>query len=100
MTYEMVGVADQNDKTYVSKYGTYNKRIGFNFNNDVDINCANSRVLINKLFHENCWSLKVESKKMTKKQIEEKLGYKIDIIDENDSHNEKFNAFLDRLLNV
>lgn len=26
MTYEMVGVADQNDKTYVSKYGTYNKR--------------------------------------------------------------------------
>ena len=35
--------------------------------------------LIDNLFHEDCWSLKKEPKKMTKEEIEKALGYEIEI---------------------
>lgn len=79
-TYQMIAVADENGKTYTSKYGLYNKQNGF-----VLSNLSSSMTkedLLNGLFHEDCWSLKVDTKKMTKDQIEKELGYKIEIIDE------------------
>ena len=79
-TYQMIAVADENGKTYTSKDGLYNKHNGFALSN-----LSSSMIkeeLLDNLFHEDCWSLKVETKKMTKDQIEKELGYKIEIIDE------------------
>ena len=79
MTYEMVGVADHNNRTYESKYGTYNKE-GFRFNDE--FRDLPAEKIANILLHENCWSLKVEKpkpKKMTKADIEKALGYEIEI---------------------
>lgn len=73
----MIGVADQNGRTYKSKYGTYNKQDGFNITNYGISNDVED--LIYNLFHEDLWSLKVEEKEMTKEEIEEALGYKIKI---------------------
>lgn len=82
MAYEMVGVADQNNRTYESKYGTYNRETGFVLN-EVGRSIGKCGIL-DKMFHENCWSLKQEKpkpKKMTKEEIEEALGYEIEIYD-------------------
>lgn len=79
-SYEMIGVADQNNRTYISKYGTYSKADGFILNGyayDYDI-----EDLLYELFHENCWSLREEKPKpkvMTKEEIEAALGYEIEI---------------------
>lgn len=78
MSYEMIGVSDQNDRTYESKYGTYSKKTGFVLS-DLSKSMIKEELLDN-LFHENCWSLKQETKKMTKEEIEKELGYKIEII--------------------
>lgn len=75
---EMINVADQNGKTYISPYGTYSKEDGFNLYPTYDF-----EQLLNKLVHEDCWKLKVDKKKMTKADIEKELGYEIDIICEN-----------------
>jgi len=84
-TYEIVGLADENGKTYESKYGIYNKEKGFRFYRSVISNQTDRGVenIINNLFHEDCWKLKVEKpakKKMTKEEIEKALGYEIDIV--------------------
>lgn len=96
MTYEAVALADQNGRTYVSKYGTYNKEKGFTINPkyiafqttlDSRKILMSYQELINGLFHENCWSLKVEEPKpkvMTKEDIEKALGYKIKIQEDKD----------------
>lgn len=87
MSYEMIGVSDQNGRTYESIYGTYSKDKGFIFTNYA--RDLSREELVNNLLHENCWSLKQESKKMTKEDIEKELGYKIEIIsEENKSHSE------------
>ena len=83
MTYEMVGIADQNGRTYKSKYGKYNKEHGFLLSEDYQ-NIGKCE-LIDKLFHENCWSLEQKPKRMTKEEIEKELGYKIDIQDCDDN---------------
>ena len=75
-TYQMVGVADQNGRTYECEYGTYSKDTGFVFPY-VSVNSY----LIDKLFHEDLWSLKVEPKKMTLSEIEKALGYPVEITD-------------------
>lgn len=80
MSYEMIGVSDQNGRTYESKYGTYDKEKGFVFTNYA--NSLSREELVNNLLHENCWSLKQEYKKMTKEDIEKELGYKIEIVPE------------------
>lgn len=93
-TYEMIGVADQNCRTYESKYGTYNKDKGFR----LSYLCSEigKAELLNKLLHENCWSLKQELKKMTKEEIEKELGYEIDIInpDNDKKHNKENDTML------
>lgn len=101
MTYEMIGVADQNGRTYESIYGTYNKQKGFTINpkyitfstglNSKHILFSYQR-LINSLFHDNCWSLKAEKqkpKKMTKEDIEKALGYEIEIQDNSNNDNNR-----------
>lgn len=96
MTYEAVALADQNGRTYVSKYGTYNKEKGFvinpkyiTFQTTLDSKkiLMSYQELINGLVHDNCWSLKVEEPKpkvMTKEDIEKALGYKIKIQEDKD----------------
>ena len=76
-TYEMIGIADENSRTYESKYGTYSKKEGFKLS-DLSRSMIKEELLDN-LFHENCWSLKKEPKKMTKEEIEKALGYEIEI---------------------
>lgn len=79
-TYQMVGLADQNGRTYISEYGIYNKDSGFvlsEFSKSIDM-----ELLINDLLHKDCWSLKQDKpkpKKMTKDEIEKELGYEIEI---------------------
>ena len=38
--------------------------------------------MLNRLMHDDLWSLKVEEKEMTKEEIEKALGYKIKIKDD------------------
>lgn len=85
MAYEMVGIADQNNRTYVSKYGTYNKETGFLLN--PESSHIGKCELLDKMFHENCWSLKNEPKKMTKEEIEKALGYEIEIQESSKQNN-------------
>ena len=90
-TYEMVGVADQNNKTYKSIYGTYNKEDGFKVadewkeflvSDDSEESIYNIETLIHNLFHENVWQMvKDEPRKMTLAEIEKELGYRIQIAD-------------------
>lgn len=80
MTYEMIGVADENGKTYKSKYGTYNREEGFLFN-DVAFEYPRE-IFCGILLHENLWRLKADKKKMTLDDIEKALGYKIEIVED------------------
>lgn len=84
--YEMVGVADQNGKTYVSKYGTYSKKDGFILNPTY----YGFDKLLNNLVHEDCWKLKVDKKKMTQDEIEKILGYEIEIINGNKQEDKEY----------
>ena len=114
---EAIALADQNGRTYVSKYGTYNKDKGFvinpkyiKFQTTLDSRkiLMSYQELINGLFHEYCWSLKVEKpkpKKMTKADIEKALGYEIEIEEietpkyKSKSYNELERLALQRLMN-
>ena len=82
----MIGIADENGRTYESKYGTYNKKEKFKLS-DLPVSMTKEELLYN-LFHEDCWSLKKNPIRMTKKEIEEKLGYEIEI-NENESEENK-----------
>lgn len=85
-TYEMIGVADQNNRIYESEFGTYSKATGFVLS-DYSKKLVKEN-LLDRLFHDNCWKLKVEEKEMTKEEIEKALGYKIKIKDENNKYND------------
>lgn len=76
-SYQMIGIADENGRTYESKYGTYSKKDGFKLS-ELSKSMTKEK-LLNNLFHEDCWSLKKNPIRMTKKEIEEKLGYEIEI---------------------
>lgn len=78
VTYRMIGCADENGRTYKSRFGTYSKEDGFILSKEAE---RMSRTqLLWDICHEDCWDLKVEAKKMTKEDIEKELGYKIEII--------------------
>lgn len=80
MTYEMIGVADENGRTYKCKYGTYNREDGFEFN-DESFRYSRGK-FCDILLHEDLWKLKDDKKKMTKEDIEKALGYKIEIVED------------------
>ena len=86
-TYQAIALADENGKTYESKYGSYSKQYGIKLS-DKAIRMLKED-LIEALFHEDCWSLKKEPKKMTKEEIEKALGYEFEIIDEKPKTNNK-----------
>lgn len=90
VTYSMVALADQNGRTYESNYGEYSKKDGFVLNETSKT--LTTEALLDILFHEDIWKLskKSEPKKMTKKQIEEALGYEINIEDEEESCNSSY----------
>ena len=84
VTYEMIGVADQNNETYESKYGTYNAKDRFRFNKEAAelVDKKGYRELFDKLVHENLWKLKTEPvKEMSLEDIEKELGYRVRITD-------------------
>ena len=83
----MIGLADDNGRVYESKYGTYCKKTGITLS-DISVKMLKED-LIEKLFHEDCWSLKKEPKKMTKEEIEKAFGYEIEIIDKKPKTNNK-----------
>lgn len=88
-SYQMIGIADENGRTYESKYGTYSKKDGFRLS--VLSKSMVEEELLDNLFHEDCWALKKEVKKMTKEEIEKALGYEIEIEDsakKNETHEE------------
>lgn len=80
MTYEMIGVADENGRTYKSKYGTYNREEGFEFNDEAFK--FTRKGFCGILLHENLWRLKADKKKMTLDDIEKALGYKVEIVED------------------
>ena len=82
-TYQMVGIADENGKTYESKYGIYSKEEGFKFNENIQPIVKNGwREMVNILFHEDLWKIKKDPiKKMTLQDIEKELGYRVQIVD-------------------
>ena len=91
LTYEMVGLADENGREYESVYGTYTKEEGFKFNDAINpiIDDEGWRGFINLLFHENMWKLKKEDvKEVTLADLERELGYKIRIVDPETKHKE------------
>lgn len=103
MSYQAIALADQNGKTYESIYGTYNKEEGFKI--DYKFNLLKVEDLLYRLLHEDCWSLKIEKekvqevkrpKRMTKEEIENELGYEIEI-DDRKSSNDR-NARLEAIL--
>lgn len=82
----MVGLADENGRTYECLYGTYNKYDGFIFNDIVtndNFDKHDYEVLLYNLFHKDMWKLKEEPepKKMTHEDIERELGYRVQIVD-------------------
>ena len=89
-TYEMVGVADENGRTYETIYGTYNREDGFKFNDSIIpiINEGGYEELINTLFHEDLWKLQKDVKNMTLEEIEKELGYPVRIVDPEPNKNE------------
>ena len=85
-SYQMIGLADQNNRVYESKYGIYSKQNGFTLSKLSS--SMTKEELLDNLLHEDCWSLKQDIKRMTKDEIEEKLGYKIEIV-ENEKQNDE-----------
>ena len=83
-TYQMVGLADENSKTYECKYGTYSKEDGFKFDDCITevIDDVGWRGFINILFHDNLWKLQPEPvKEVTLEDIEREFGCKVRIVD-------------------
>ena len=82
MTYEVVGLCEDNSRTYVSSIGSYSKETGFVLSDSMDR--LDKNTLADHLFQVNDWHLKREEEKrkpMTISEIEEALGYKIEIQD-------------------
>ena len=80
-TYEMIGAASDNTKTYESKYGTYNKEEKFKLNKlAMEEMAKNPSEFLYNIMDKDLWKLKVERKKMTQTEIEKALGYKIEIV--------------------
>ena len=82
----MVGLADENNRTYECEYGTYNQKNGFVFNEKVegileDCGIEGVEAFFNKLLHEDMWKLEEEPKKMSLEDIERELGYRVKIVD-------------------
>lgn len=83
-TYQMIGLADENEKTYECKYGTYSKDLGFKFNESINdvTDYVGWRGFINILFHDNLWKLQLEPvKEVTLEDIEREFGCKVRIVD-------------------
>ena len=86
LTYQIVGLADDNGRKYECKYGTYSKEDGFIFNEDIGelVETIGWRGIINMLFHEDMWKLVKEApkpKEMTLEDVERELGYRVQIVD-------------------
>ena len=84
ITYEMIGLADENGREYECKYGTYNRNDRFRFNEEAGkiVDTKGYRGLFDILVHENLWKLKKDPvKEMSLAEIEKELGYRVRIVD-------------------
>ena len=101
-TYEMIGCADDNTRTYESEYGTYNKKDRFILSSYAE--SLPKADLINKLMHEDCWILQKKiPKRMTLKELEDALGYPVEIKEEKGEEDNtitlEYNPILDFIFN-
>ena len=87
LTTQIIDYAKEDGLTYESSFGTYNKENGFKFN-DYGKQCFESDPdkFVTMLFGDDTiWCVKApepKAKDMTLADIEEALGYKINIVDE------------------
>lgn len=98
-TYQMVGLADQNNNKYESGYGTYSKNDGFKFEPWVEEDLTREQLTYN-LTHEDCWRLQPRPvKRMTKEDIEKELGFPIEIVTGDDlkSRQDDFKNMLEEI---
>ena len=86
MAYEVVGLCEDNNRTYESVLGTYSNETGFVLSKTAL--SLDKKILADRLFQLNDWHLKKEEprrKRMTLDEIEKCLGYKVEIVEENNS---------------
>lgn len=79
-TFEMMEEAKVTGKTYVAKDMRYSKVKGFHHSNGSKWE-ANAFTFLNDLFSVDWWE-ELKPTKMTLKEIETKLGYPIEIVNE------------------
>lgn len=89
-TYRMVGAAKSSpSRKYVSEYGEYTGDKGFIMNEEYYSNDKDKiEWVITRLFDEDCWTLAPKDeqpKVMTKQEIENALGYKVEIADDEEN---------------
>jgi hypothetical protein len=80
-TYEMVALADKDGKTYQSGEMYYQKDKGFHdeFGREWEASAYNCENGLSRFIHEDEWEL-VAKRKMTIQEIEDILGYNIEIV--------------------
>lgn len=77
-TLEMMNKAKENGKTYITEDMRFSTKKGFHEDNGSPWN-ANAFRTLNQVIEIDDWKL-LEPKKMTLKEIEEKLGYEIELV--------------------
>jgi len=83
-TFEMVILADQNNKLYICDDMYYKNGIGFHDSrgHDWEAIAFDNVGGLNEFIHMEGWD-EVEPRKMTLDEISEKLGYKVEIVESN-----------------
>ena len=77
-TLEMMNKAKENGKTYITEDMRFSTEKGFHGDNGKPWN-ASAFSTLNQVIEIDDWEL-LEPKKMTLKEIEEKLGYEIELV--------------------
>lgn len=80
-TFEMMKEAEKTGRTYVIEDLRFSMKNGFHDNCGKPWN-ANAFSELNDVLKFNDWKLLNEVKRMTLKEIEKKLGYKIELVSE------------------
>lgn len=80
-TLEMMNKAKDDRKTYITGNMRYSSDKGFHQDNGIPWD-AKAFLTLNEVLELDDWELLDEVKRMTLKEIEKKLGYKIELVSE------------------